>query len=155
MTCRELEPLIIERAAGELAPAESAQLDAHLERCERCCAELRAHQETLDLARLPPDDGDAYRLEIATFAAYKRRRRRRVAGFTIGAGFVAAAVAASVVVAPAMLTLRSLPGQRAVAYETSAYADTYADGSSTVVASSDDITAEDAAMAALDEAESP
>jgi anti-sigma factor RsiW len=172
--CRELEPLLALRASGELPAADASRLEPHLESCQRCREELAVYREALDLARIPapqdaavpqnvtrvpvpmaelPQDGS---LELATLAAYRRRRRRRVTALTIGAGFAAAAVAASVVLVPAMLTLRSLPPR---ANPSAASIARTVDGPTAngvglveSSASSDDvITPEEAVLAALDE----
>ncbi len=150
--CQELEPLLAERAAGDIAPDDAARLDAHLEACERCRQELAAYRETLHLVRLPPDPGRPPALDVATFANFQRGRRRRVTGLTIGAGFGAAVVAASVVLAPALLTLRSLPAQKSGATDPGASV-TYASAAGTST-SSDEVTPEDAVLAAFDEADS-
>ena len=156
MSCLELDPLLAERAGGgAMTPDETALLDQHLEGCERCRGEVRAYRDVLDLARLPPDDGHAA-LEVSTFAAYQRRRRRRVTGLTLGAGFVAAAVAASVLLAPAFLTLRSLPQPHASSGEVANRAVQIRTSASSTGESSDEAVApEDAALAALDEVERP
>jgi hypothetical protein len=107
--CPEMEGLLAERASGDVQSEDAARLDAHLAACDGCQRELRAYQETFQLARVPPAEGRIADLDVSTFSAYQRRRRRRVTGWTLGAGFVAAAVAASMVIAPALLTLRSLP----------------------------------------------
>ncbi len=106
--CPEMEGLLAERASGELGPEDAERLEGHLATCQGCQAELRAYQETFQMARLPPPENRIAELDVSTFSAYQRRRRRRVTGWTIGAGFVAAAVAASVILVPAALTLRSL-----------------------------------------------
>jgi anti-sigma factor RsiW len=158
VTCLEFDPLLAERAAsGEMTPEQAGMLDAHLEGCERCRAEVRAYRDVLDMARLPPDDGRAA-LEVSTLAAYQRRRRRRVTGLTLGAGFVAAAVAASVLLAPALITLRSLPQPHVVTGDATSIRGVQIGpgGPSLVDASSDEAVApEDAALAALDEVETP
>lgn len=109
--CPEMEGLLAERASGELESEDAARLDAHLATCEPCQRELRAYQQTFQLARVPPPEGRIADLDVSTFSAYQRRRRRRVTGLTLGAGFVAAAVAASVVIAPAVLTLGNVGRQ--------------------------------------------
>lgn len=151
--CPEMEALLAERASGEIPAEEATRLDAHLETCAGCRDELRAWQETFDVARLPPAEPRVADLDVSTFTAFQRRRRRRVTGLTLGAGFVAAAVAASVVLAPALLTLRSLPQQphAAVATATQASTDetTHASASTTT-----ELAPEDVALAALDEVDS-
>lgn len=183
--CPEMEALLTERASGALEAEDAARLDAHLDGCEGCRAELHAYQELFQMARLPPPETRVAHLDVSTFAAYQRSRRRRVTGLTIGAGLVAAAVAASLVIVPAMLTLRSLPRPSShVAVAEAPYAATdlgegfdagyvgsdvtSADVAGTYQqqgqvgpalalssASSDEVLPEDAALAAFDEIESP
>lgn len=106
-SCRDLELLIAERAAGDLSLQDQARLDAHLPTCEHCRAELAACEEVLDLARvgeprhapvpagltaartLGPDLGRAVLLNL--------RRRRRTWRISF-AGGLSMAVAALVVV---------------------------------------------------------
>jgi anti-sigma factor RsiW len=171
--CQELEQLVALRASGELAPADASRLDPHLETCQHCREELAAYREALDLARIPvPEEAQAPSnvawvspaagdpppgsLELATLAAYRRRRRRRVTGLTIGAGFVAAAVAASVVLVPAMLTLRSLPPRASSNPPTVSRSVDGANGAGVAEtfpssSSSEDLTPEEVVLAALDE----
>ncbi len=106
--CPEMEGLLAERASGELGREDAERLDGHLATCQACQAELRAYEETFQMVRLPAPEHRIAELDVSTFSAYQRRRRRRVTAWTIGAGFVAAAVAASVILVPAALTLRSL-----------------------------------------------
>jgi len=161
--CHEMDGLLAERASGEMAAEDAERLDAHLTGCERCRNELRAYQETFALARPEAPETRVGDLEVSTFSAYQRRRRRRVTGFTIGAGFVAAAVAASVLIAPAFFTLRSLPRQSQIAMtgltsDASAGVSGQSATTSTQLAlgsdTSDEVAPEDAALAALDEIDS-
>ncbi len=156
--CPEMEALLAERASGEIPAEDAARLDAHLEGCAGCRDELRAWHETFSMARLPPAEARVADLDVSTFTAFQRRRRRRVTGLTLGAGFVAAAVAASVVLAPALLTLRSLPQPHAAAVAaatTHATADDATQSQSTAGSTSEELAPEDVARAALDEVVSP
>ena len=111
--CPEMEGLLAERASGEMNGEDAQRLDVHLATCQGCQAELRAYPDTFQMARLPVPERRIAELDVSTFAAYQRRRRGRVTAWTIGAGFAAAAVAASIVIVPAMLTLRSLRNPQA------------------------------------------
>jgi anti-sigma factor RsiW len=151
--CLELDGLLAQRAAGDLAPDDAARLDDHLASCERCRRELEAYREVLSLARLPAEPIRPDELSVATLSAYRRARRRRVTGFTLGAGVAAAVVAAGVILTPALLTLRSLPSHRPAAalHATDGSAQLAGPGDAT----SDDLTLEDVALAAFDEADAP
>ncbi len=158
--CPEMEGLLAERASGELAAEEAARLAVHLEGCAGCREELRAYEEAFAMARLPAPDAQVADLDVRTFTAFQRRRRRRVTGLTLGAGFVAAAVAASVVLAPALLTLRSLPPRQPPAVTEVAQAEpataAAAQGGSDTASTSTttELQPEDVALAALDEVDS-
>jgi len=52
--CPELEPLLLDRAAGELGEADTARLERHLAGCPGCRAEADAVSLALSLAALPP-----------------------------------------------------------------------------------------------------
>jgi len=122
--CRELEPLLAERAAGDLAPADAARLDAHLAGCARCRAEAAAFEQALGLARLPPPD-DAERLAAAPLRAgaladIRRAERRRTFARAAATGFAVAAAAALFILAPAAFRDRARGRLLAAAGETSA-----------------------------------
>ena len=51
--CPEMDGLLAERASGEMSEEDAARLDAHLATCTGCKAELRAYQDTFQMARLP------------------------------------------------------------------------------------------------------
>ena len=156
-TCQENDSLLALRASGDLAPEEVAHLDEHLAGCEACRAGLLRYQDVLALARLPVPEPRPGEMAVATLSAYRRARRRRVTGLTLGAGFAAAVVAAAVVLTPALLTLRSLPSQRrpAAVHASAGEVATPATRSAASDATSDDLTEDDVALAALDEADAP
>ncbi|MCK7482752.1 MAG: sigma-70 family RNA polymerase sigma factor [Candidatus Moduliflexus flocculans] len=54
--CRDVEPLLLDRAAGDLAADATARLEEHLAGCAACRAEAAALDRTLTLVRLPPPD---------------------------------------------------------------------------------------------------
>jgi anti-sigma factor RsiW len=114
-TCERLESLIVERAAGTLAPEDGTELDLHLAACPACRAELQSYGEALDLARIPAPAGEAPSLAPGTLAAWRRRRRRRLFGLALGSGLAAAAAAALVMLAPAVLGHRHAAGPDEVA----------------------------------------
>jgi anti-sigma factor RsiW len=108
--CRDLEPLLVERASGDLAQADAADLDAHLAGCAACRAEAAALEETLSLARLPPP-GDEERAAVSGLAPALRLARdagahRRAWPLRVATGFAVAAAAAAFLVAP-VFTLRA------------------------------------------------
>jgi anti-sigma factor RsiW len=79
--CPEYEPLLIERAAGDLSPADAARLEAHLTGpggCAACQAEGAAFAEALDLTRLPPPT-EAERRALANLADPLERQARAAA----------------------------------------------------------------------------
>lgn len=153
--CHEMDLLLALRASGDLAPDEAARLDEHLAGCEPCRAGSRAYEDALALARLPAVESRPPDVAVATLSAYRRARRRRVTGLTLGAGFAAAVVAAGVVLTPALLTLRSLPSQRRPAAVHAGAGETAAAPPATSEGSSEELTIVDAALAALDEADAP
>ena len=92
--CPELEPLLVDRAAGELGEADTARLERHLAGCPGCRAEADAVSLALSLAALPPASaaeraaaGQGAREALSRHRAGRRQRRF--------AGRVALAVAAS------------------------------------------------------------
>jgi anti-sigma factor RsiW len=105
--CREWRELLVAIARGHLEGDERAGLEAHLDGCAECRAELAALQpvarmlphadpERFESAPVPP--ADRGQRIAATIAAErergeKRRRRRLFGGFAFG-GAAAAAVAA-------------------------------------------------------------
>jgi anti-sigma factor RsiW len=97
-TCIDLDPLLAERASGELDPADAVRLDAHLATCDRCRAELAAYQQALGLARLPALS-DAERQALVRLPAVVRADLQRAPiGKALGRILTLAAVAAAIVV---------------------------------------------------------
>jgi hypothetical protein len=111
--CRELAPLLAERASGTLASGDDAAISGHLEGCARCrleaarCAEL--------LARARPrreviDDAELSRLAAGALASlHDSRRRSRVSRRWWAGGCAAAAAAAAVALAPAAMRRGAAP----------------------------------------------
>ncbi len=94
--CPEFEPLLIDLAAGDVAPADRARLEAHLPGCPGCRAEAQLFGQVVSLASLPPAT-PAEREAVARGAGealrrHRDRRRARTAGMLL-------AVAASVAIA--------------------------------------------------------
>jgi anti-sigma factor RsiW len=56
--CPAYEPLLLDRAAGALAPGDAGRLEAHLSGCAGCRAEGAAFADVLDLVRLPPPSAE-------------------------------------------------------------------------------------------------
>jgi anti-sigma factor RsiW len=105
--CREHEPLVAARLAGEISPADAARLEAHLAGCAACRDEVLGCEAALDLARLPPVS-DAERramapVAAATLAALGGRSRRRAASRRWVVGVALAAAAAVALLSPALL----------------------------------------------------
>jgi anti-sigma factor RsiW len=173
IACREIEPLLAERASGDLAPGDEARLEAHLGGCPGCRRELAAYRQAIDLARVPADveAGRAFAaLVVSTLAAWKRRRRWRSRSLAAGLG-LAVAAAAALAFAPTLSGRGQRPRVVEVADTSASQADTSeweADVDSALAASdaldaegwypasatygSSDDQAEDAALAAFDEA---
>ncbi len=92
--CPDVEPLLLDRAAGELGEADADRLERHLAGCPGCRAEADAVGLALSLAALPPASA-AERVAAgqgAREALLRHRAGRRQRRF---AGRVALAVAAS------------------------------------------------------------
>ncbi len=105
--CSEIQPLLLDRAAGALPPETETRLTGHLETCLACRAEAKALDEALSLAGLPPPS-EAERqvldgLAGETLRAFRKDRARRTLWRGVGAGMaIAAAAAAVVLVLPVM-----------------------------------------------------
>src|SRR5436190_6717607 len=77
--CRDLDPLFAPYADGEVAPADRASVEAHLERCPPC-RERVAEQRTVHAvlgARAPSLRGDASDHLRSRCAAHARASRRK------------------------------------------------------------------------------
>ena len=154
--CRRLEPLLAERASGPLSSCDEVVLAGHLARCAPCRADLAAYREALALAQLPPRarptrSAGLPDLASVTLAAWKRRGRRRPRASLLVAGFAAASVAAGIALTPVVLSRpRTSPAAAAAAaWEPEVDAALAASG---VEVPDADLSPDDVALAALDEA---
>jgi hypothetical protein len=104
--CREWRESLGAYVLGQLSPTEKAGLDAHLEGCPACRAEVQAlsgvatllpHADPERFGPAPQPPVDLGKRILAGFdadrAVAKRRRQRRRLGFGFGAGLAAAAAA--------------------------------------------------------------
>ncbi len=163
--CDEMDGLLAERALGGLALEDQALLDAHLPGCQRCRAGLASYEVTFGLMREAqsgpspssaaslPERGSSD-LASSTLAVWARRRRRRVAGLVLGAGFLPVAATLALALAPSLFARRAAPP----APETAPAAVWEPDVDGAVEATlqqGEEITSEDVALAALDAAEPP
>lgn len=109
--CPEFEPLLLDRAAGELDPALAPGLARHLSGCPACRAEAETVERALSLAALPPLP-EAERETVARGAReallrhHAGRKQRRLAG---GLAFAIAASAAFALAVPWFLLSRHAP----------------------------------------------
>jgi anti-sigma factor RsiW len=108
--CNDFEVLVSLRAAGALEPAEAARLDAHLQTCAACRAEVEADAEVLRLARLPAPTEAEQRatagIAKGALAELHRREGRAYSWKRTTAAFAAAAAVLVAVLAPAVLGRR-------------------------------------------------
>jgi anti-sigma factor RsiW len=105
MSCRELEPLLAERAAGALSPVDEGRVTSHLAACEACRAEAARLEEVLSLARAPAASPAEGRLArdlpvLVAVAARRSKDRPRALGLGLGLGFAAATALAVAFVVP-------------------------------------------------------
>jgi anti-sigma factor RsiW len=103
--CHDVEPLLLERAAGALDAPGLARLSAHLLDCAACRAEGEALEETLALVRLPPV-AEAERQALVGLADAMAGARaaagaRRAGRLRLIAAVAVAAAVALVISAPA------------------------------------------------------
>ncbi len=103
--CTDYLPLLSDRAAGELAGADAARLDAHLAGCAACRDEAEALAAVLSMAALPPPT-EAEHQALAGLAEAVRLEQRRSelrlrAPLRYAAALLAVAAAAAFLVAPA------------------------------------------------------
>ncbi|MBI5066908.1 MAG: zf-HC2 domain-containing protein [Deltaproteobacteria bacterium] len=116
MSCRDVAPLLSERASGVLAPADEARLAAHLAGCGACRAEADRLQDLASLLRVPEADpaeerGAAF-LPARCAAAARAPAPGRLRWATAGA---AAALAVSLGVAAGVRATRHPPQGEVVA----------------------------------------
>jgi anti-sigma factor RsiW len=110
--CPDFEPLLLDRAAGDLAPADEIRLGAHLAVCAACRTEGEALSAALSMATLPPV-AEAERAALTGLAESVRLEQRRAElrlrpPLRYAAALLAVAAAVAFLVAPAF-TRRS-PG---------------------------------------------
>ncbi len=110
--CPGFEPLLLDRAAGELAPADEARLGAHLAGCAACRTEGEMLSAALALATLPPV-AEAERAALTGLAESVRLEQRRAElrlrpPLRYAAALLAVAAAVAFLVAPAFT--RRAPG---------------------------------------------
>ncbi|MGV1049092.1 MAG: zf-HC2 domain-containing protein [Solirubrobacterales bacterium] len=110
--CREWRESLGAYALGHLAPEERAGLEAHLEGCPECRAEVRSLQEValllphadperFDSAPQPsPELGKRILASLGSERERKTRRRRLRFGFGFGAATVAVAALLALVILP-------------------------------------------------------
>jgi anti-sigma factor RsiW len=103
--CPGYQPLLLDRAAGELAPADEARLAAHLAGCDACRAEGEALATALSLAALPPPS-EAERAALTGLAESVRLEQRRAElrlrpPLRYAAALLAVAAAVAFLLAPA------------------------------------------------------
>ena len=97
--CPAFEPLLLDRAAGAIDPADRARLERHLDGCPACRAEADDVARALSLAALPPlADGEREAVARGGREALARHRsgRRRLAGGLVLAIAASAAFAVAV-----------------------------------------------------------
>jgi anti-sigma factor RsiW len=111
--CREHEPLVAARIAGDISAGDAARLEAHLAGCPACRGEVAGCEAALDAARLPPVSDEERRafadLAPALLAEQPRRAARRTATRWFAVGLAAAAAAVLAISAPALLRRTPAP----------------------------------------------
>jgi predicted anti-sigma-YlaC factor YlaD len=103
--CPDFEPLLLDRAAGDLGAADVARLADHLTGCAACRAEGEALAAALSLAALPPV-AESERAALTGLAESVRLEQRRAELGTrrplrYAAALLAVAAAVAFLVAPA------------------------------------------------------
>ncbi len=106
--CPVYEPLLLDRAAGDLGEADAGRLERHLAGCPACRAEAEAVGLALSLAALPPvpaaeREAVARGAREALLQHHAGRRQRRLAG---GLALAVAASAAFALAVPWVLLSR-------------------------------------------------
>ena len=100
--CPHFEELLLERAAGPLAPEDEARVVAHLAQCPPCRSEAAAAEEVVQLVALPPPSpaevAALATLPDTTRAAWRHAERRRAWLSRGAAGLLAVAAAALLLV---------------------------------------------------------
>ncbi len=111
--CPEFEMLLLEQAAGTLAPEGARSLEGHLKACPACESEAEALAQTVDLTRMPDPSSREVRalssLPFTTLSAWRRQERRREMVRRSMIGIALAASVASFVIAPIALNKRRTP----------------------------------------------
>jgi anti-sigma factor RsiW len=113
--CPAFEPLLLDRAAGAIDPADRARLERHLDGCPACRAEADDVARALSRAALPPlADQEREAVARGGREALVRHRsgRRRLAGGLVLA--IAASAAFAVAVPWYLLARHAAPLPRAV-----------------------------------------
>ncbi len=108
--CPDFEPLLLDRAAGAIEPAERARLERHLEGCPACRAEADSVARALSLAALPPPSAEE-REAVArggreALLRHRSGRRRRAGGLVVA---IAASAAFALFVPWVLLSRQSVP----------------------------------------------
>jgi predicted anti-sigma-YlaC factor YlaD len=103
--CPDFEPLLLDRAAGDLSASDQVRLGAHLTGCAACRAEDEALSAALSMATLPPAS-EAERAALTGLAESVRLEQRRAELGTgrplrYAAALLAVAAAVAFLVAPA------------------------------------------------------
>jgi predicted anti-sigma-YlaC factor YlaD len=103
--CADYLPLLSDRAAGALSPADEARLAGHLAGCAACRAEGEALATVLAMAALPPpteaERGALAGLAEAVRLEQRRAELRRWSPLRYAVATLAVAAAVSFLVAPA------------------------------------------------------
>ena len=79
--CTAITPLLMRAAEGALPAADEARLNAHLESCPSCRAELAEQREVRELLRSHPVDGAAWGFETRVMAAVRAEAEGRAGGW--------------------------------------------------------------------------
>jgi anti-sigma factor RsiW len=107
--CPAFEPLLLDRAAGAIDPADRARLERHLDGCPACRAEADDVARALSLAALPPLS--VAEREAVALVRHRSGRRRLAGGLVLA---IAASAAFAVAVPWYLLARHAAPLPRAV-----------------------------------------
>jgi anti-sigma factor RsiW len=123
MKCSDCVVLIARKLDGTLTPTEARQLDAHLARCGRCCAEMLLQKRILHALKqeLPGDLPDDFTRRVtgraARLAGGERRRWFRLSSLLPAVPALAAALLLvffwrdlAIILAPAMEAFANATG---------------------------------------------